>query len=620
MQTRNIMGDIRKKKLVLVDILNWNMGDAVIADCVEQLLRGKIVKRKLPVNLIRYNIASRDFEVLKAADGILFVGGGILKFRQEEFDRRIVEIVRFADAQKIPVYFNAVGVEGYDESNARCQELAAALRLPCVRGVTTRDDWQLLFDSYLSGAKTPKRLVYDPAIFSSDIFHIKRQPETQTIGIGVIRDGIFSDYGNDSFPREKQLSFWSGIAEELTKRGIPWKFFTNGVGRDEEFMNAIVEHMGVSKEECCMPRPRSARQLVETISGFHRVIAGRMHAHIIAYSLGIPSVGILWNDKVRIWSERIGEAENYLAPAKCEAKEAVELLLHAKRNRLFWPRWQRYRLMQPALRFLNEVLRTSQKPCSETHFNVQEKLLALAGGGDLRRYGNLNCAEVLLKNYKKGFRLFEVDMRLTKDGVSVAVNGWNKATFQRLGVSGEEKEGVDWETFRNARYYDTYPASSMEEIFCAAEGCRGITLVLDIGKPGSEYLEQFFLEISSLLSSHKALKKRVILRLQKRAHVLAAKKMLPGVALAYSLEPFLESPEESFAKQLAFCKQQKIMRLFIPREQFSSELGQECKAAGIASWVLSASSLTQLKELWEMGACVVGTHHLDVKYVSQILE
>lgn len=614
------MGDIRKKKLVLVEVLNRNMGDAVIADCTERLLRGKISKRGLPVNLIRYDIAAGDFGLLEEADGILFVGGGILKFRQEEFDRRIVEIVRFADEKQIPVFFNAVGVEGCDEGDGRCRELKAALRLPCVRGVTTRDDLRRLDGDYLCGTKIPRRLVYDPAVFSSEIFHVKRQPEAQTVGLGVIRDGVFADYGDDSFPREKQLAFWSGIAEELTKRGIPWKFYTNGVGRDEEFVDALAEHMGLSGENCRMPRPRSSEELIKMLSGFRGIIAGRMHSHIIAYSLGIPSVGVLWNDKLRMWSERIGEPEHYFAPADCDARRAVETLLRAKRKRLFLPRWQRHRLMQPAFRFLNGIVRAPEKKCGGDCPDFSKKLLAIAGGGDRRRYGNLNSAEILLANYKKGFRLFEIDMRLTTDGVPAAVNGWNDATFRRLGVSGEPKLGMDWETFRNARYYETYPTSGMEEIFSAAESCKGITLVLDIGKPGGEHLERFFAEIAALLAAHPKLKKRVIVRLQKRAHVSAAKKQLPGVPLAYSLEPLGEAPEEKLAEQLAFCGKHKITRLFVPREAFSAEAAKACGEAGIAPWVLSASGITQLKELWGMGASVVGTHYLDVTYVKQILE
>lgn len=615
------MGDIRKKKLALVEVLNRNMGDAVIADCTERLLRGKISKRGLPVNVIRYDIASGDFGLLEEADGILFAGGGILKFRQEEFDRRIVEIVRFADERQIPVFFNAVGVEGYDEADERCQALKAVLRLPCVRGVTTRDDLRRLDGDYLRGTKTPRRLVYDPAVFSSEIFRVKRQPEAQTVGLGVIRDGVFEDYGDASFPREKQLAFWSGIAEELTKRGIPWKFYTNGVGRDEEFVDALVEHMGLSDQESCrMPQPRSAEELVTMLSGFRGIVAGRMHSHIIAYSLGIPSVGILWNDKLRMWSERIGEPEHYFAPADCDARKAVETLLQAKRKRLLFPRWQRYRLMKPALGFLDGIVRAPEKPSRGECPDFSKRLLALAGGGDRRRYGNLNSAEVLLANYKKGFRLFEIDMRLTTDGVPVAVNGWNDATFRRLGISGEPKLGVDWETFRNARYYKTYPTSGMEEMFAAAERCKGSTLLLDIGKPGGEHLESFFTAIADLLAAHPQMKKRVVLRLQKRAHVPAAKKRLPDVPLAYSLEPLAEAPEEKLAEQLAFCGKHRISRLFVPREAFSAEVSKACREAGIDAWVLSASSVTQLKELWGMGAAVVGTHYLDVKYVKQIME
>lgn len=59
-------------------------------------------------------------------------------------------------------------------------------------------------------------------------------------------------------------------------------------------------------------RPEKPEQLVKQIASFKAVIAGRFHANIIATSLGIPSVALVWNEKMRAFSELIGCPERYV--------------------------------------------------------------------------------------------------------------------------------------------------------------------------------------------------------------------------------------------------------------------------------------------------------------------
>ena len=51
---------------------------------------------------------------------------------------------------------------------------------------------------------------------------------------------------------------------------------------------------------------------MENISGFSSVIAVRMHANIIAFSLGIPSVAFVWNDKLRFFGQSIGYPDRFI--------------------------------------------------------------------------------------------------------------------------------------------------------------------------------------------------------------------------------------------------------------------------------------------------------------------
>lgn len=197
-----------------------------------------------------------------------------------------------AQERNIPVYFSGVGVEGYDENDERCQMLKKALRYPCIKGISVRDDLDTLKTCYLEGLDTPCYRVCDPAVHTKTVYGISKSTDSNIIGIGVIRSRIFEDYGISGIDADKQLNLWCSLIRELENRGYDWKLFVNGLKSDFDFaLKCWTPGKRRGKDRYLVPRPTESRELVETIASFRGVVACRMHANIIAYSLGIPSVG-----------------------------------------------------------------------------------------------------------------------------------------------------------------------------------------------------------------------------------------------------------------------------------------------------------------------------------------
>lgn len=130
------MNSIHSKiNILLVEIVNRNFGDTVIADNTYALLQRALPRSSREQYVIHhYNFYSEDDTMISAADLIVFDGGGIIKFKREKFYFYIARILEKAQERNIPVYFSGVGVEGYDETDERCQMLKKALRYPCSRG------------------------------------------------------------------------------------------------------------------------------------------------------------------------------------------------------------------------------------------------------------------------------------------------------------------------------------------------------------------------------------------------------------------------------------------------------------------------------------------------------
>ena len=107
------------------------------------------------------------------------------------------------------------------------------------------------------------------------------------------------------------------------------KLFTNGTKDDNDAAMEVAERI---KGKGYLPEiviPTDAKELVMTLSMFRGVIAGRLHSCIISYSLGIPAIGLVWNDKLRLFGEESGHPENFIAVDALRPETVIERLEHA---------------------------------------------------------------------------------------------------------------------------------------------------------------------------------------------------------------------------------------------------------------------------------------------------
>lgn len=268
--------------------------------------------------IIPYNIYSEDVSVLERSDVIIFAGGGIIKYKYEKFYHYISDIIKVAEQNQIPVFFNGVGVEGFHASDERCMLLKQALNADCIKGITVRDDIRTLKENYIMNAKVRVRSVYDPALWAKDAYEIEEHEGSGCIGLGIVRHKIFADNGFSQVDKDFQLQLWTDIIRCLNDKGIPWKVFTNGLKSDEDFAVEVLQYAGYgdSVEVYKIDRMTEPQDLVNTISNFSALIACRLHANIIAHTLNIPSVAFIWNEKLKFWGEKIGLSSCFIDVAE----------------------------------------------------------------------------------------------------------------------------------------------------------------------------------------------------------------------------------------------------------------------------------------------------------------
>ncbi|HPZ00620.1 MAG TPA: polysaccharide pyruvyl transferase family protein, partial [Clostridiales bacterium] len=526
------------KNLLLVQIVNRNLGDAVIADNTDYLLRqiGKKTKKQ-DFTVLRYDITSEDLLPIASADAVIFAGGGLLKFRQEHFDEAVIQVLEAAERYRVPVFFNAVGVEGYDEENPRCSALEQALHLSCVKGISCRDDIVTLRQDYLPDTSIPLYEVPDVAVLSGKAYrHLpsvdsrnrdSRNQDSRNqasrlnypvsrsgrplIGLGITREDLFSDYGTENITKELQLAFWKELAQLLWDNQFDICIFTNGLPTDEAFAEEVFRELPFGRKA---PAPVEPWQLVQAVRSFDGMVAGRMHSNIVAFSYGIPSIGLLWNDKLSFWGKKIGHPERMISPSNMQAEFVFAALQKALKEGVFPLSAEETDTLQYALsEFLEKEVFAADSAMASTDVSVdvsaaesihyQSCLVAKSLGGKAERYTGLNTPESISESFKEGFRFLETEVRLSADGTLVCVDGWNQKTTLRLGLSpsgdtSAPQEALSKEAFLQCSYYGLYPTATLREVvkkfrkklfFPAYADAK---LILDIGKPETGEAQDLF--------------------------------------------------------------------------------------------------------------------------------
>lgn len=266
-------------------------------------------------------------KTVPGCDAVIFSGGGFLKFKNQGLNYLVEQIVEICELHDIPVMFSGVGIEGYDINDYRCRQLKRTLESPSIRTVATRDFIEILEQKYEVKPPTHIALVGDPAFWAPECYDIQKMDQSEKIGINVIREDIFKDYGNQLSSQDLK-TFYIELISELDKKGADWVLFSNGMKSDQEFGLSLLREMGKSSE-LLLPPPRTSRELISLIAGFRTILGARMHACISAYSLDIPVVGLIWNGKLTRFSELTHQRDMYFNESELNVADICARLINS---------------------------------------------------------------------------------------------------------------------------------------------------------------------------------------------------------------------------------------------------------------------------------------------------
>lgn len=266
----------------------------------------------------------------KNTSAIIFVGGGIIKFKYQYFHVYLNVITQYAEKYNIPVMFSGVGIEGYDEHHPDCMTLKEMLNRKCIKVITTRDDFECLNNNYIFRSDIITARVADPACSFAMFNPLTEIEKNNCIGLGVVREGLFEDNGI-AFSKIEMLKLWSDIYFKILENGYECKLFCNGAKSDFRFLEELKEYIvNVSNiTPDYMTRPLTVKQLTDGICNCAGLIVGRLHASILAYAYDIPCVSLVWNHKQTMFGEQTGHKKYFIKANEFNADLIITRLIDA---------------------------------------------------------------------------------------------------------------------------------------------------------------------------------------------------------------------------------------------------------------------------------------------------
>ena len=336
------MCDADKKAIRILLITNCNsdnLGDRLIEICDISLIRTvmkNLGKEDYSIKSVNSGFISKkeSKNMVKDTDLIIFGGAPVFNYAYQNFYSNTIKTIETAELYGKPVIFSAVGIESYDENSVECQKLKKAVNKDCVKQITTRDGFNFL-EKYHTNPQIPIAKVADPATFTGEIFNsfIKSKHDNKKkIGIFILREAGFKD-NNINFSGEKAATLWKGVEEELKARGYDYEFLSSGHFPDEAFIEKMINKYGINPDKCVFNMD-APEKMVSRISSYDGVISCRLHPSITSYSLEVPSVGIVWNNKVVNFYNNIGYPERLIRTDRIKAKHVVNTLILAMKKKV----------------------------------------------------------------------------------------------------------------------------------------------------------------------------------------------------------------------------------------------------------------------------------------------
>ncbi len=279
---------------------------------------------------LKYRWVWRKSWRLKLAEAdLLTVGGGQL-FLDEELNFPLKLYFLSLTVRQLPGLKTVIAFVGVSPTLSPLGRLLfrRALRNFNPQSVSVRDEESRQNFIRLIDSRFEVKVVPDPGVNSKQCYQVQSVSGDQHKRIGIC---ISNPKGLDVQGRlgkpfhEQTRRYFENLVRMLDQQGYHVSLFTNGASEDEFLKNDIYSECQ-AWVDVCEPKPKTPGDLVSTINRYDLIVAHRLHANIIAYSLGITSIGLRWDTKLHSFFKSVNREHLFIDTVLPTAEQTLLLI------------------------------------------------------------------------------------------------------------------------------------------------------------------------------------------------------------------------------------------------------------------------------------------------------
>lgn len=236
----------------------------------------------------------------------------------------------------------------------------------------------------------------------------------------------------------------------------------------------------------------------------------------------------------------------------------------------------------------------------EFPWHERYQVICHALGSTAEGVGLTNSREAFVYNYRRGQRVFEADIQITKDGVMVLRHDWDSDLGQEeaFGWTEDRRGPVTEEAFLNAPIYGQYTPLTLEDWFGIMKTHPDIWLVTDT-KYSPEVEKQFRLFVDTAVENgYEDVLSRVIVQIYYKEMYDEVRAVYPFenilLTLYYIGYPLGEAGEAEALKD--FMAGNGIPVLTMPSGWWSEEIEKDLADSGIKVFVHTVNDEAEARQ------------------------
>lgn len=276
--------------------------------------------------------SQRWHDSLSNASRLVIGGGQLLMDNELDFPLKINQLVHSAHSLELEIHFSACGV-GTNRAWSKLGTRWLLNALERAKTITVRDP---ISQEKLHRMRPTldSSVTFDPGIFISEVHKTSLSQTKRTlVGLGIIDVAKINAYNPNRRPLslEEMIDFWLALCVYLHHKGMACEIFTNGSIPDQRFAAQLAQAAEEKLSFACplAKRPLSPRELALGISRYRAIVASRLHANIIASSYRIPTVGLIWDEKVKSFFQQTDRQDFALSIDEWHPEEVYRRLVLA---------------------------------------------------------------------------------------------------------------------------------------------------------------------------------------------------------------------------------------------------------------------------------------------------